>query len=80
MNKQAGQKEFEFRFQYINTRMAGKVTLKLRKTMASQEGRNRNHPNNVYSAKWELTSNAIYGVDKMRTYSTTALAEILIAN
>ena len=28
----------------------------------------------------QLTSNAIYGVDQMRTYSATALAEILIAN
>jgi hypothetical protein len=27
-----------------------------------------------------LTSNAIYGVDQMRIYSATALAEILIAN
>ena len=28
----------------------------------------------------QLTSNAIYGVDQMRTYSATALAKILIAN
>ncbi len=34
--------------------MARKVTLKLLKTMASQEGRNRNHPNDVYPAKWEF--------------------------
>jgi len=28
----------------------------------------------------QLTSNVIYGVDQMRTYSATALAKTLIAN